>query len=133
MKTIEQVKSEHSGFAKLIDAVIAGLGDGGCVRGVNERGAVCGFGGFVCCADTCAFARKHQRKIIELLEMDAKTFGQEIVEMVSRFGAFRKSPMTNDDRRELYRFLSGAKCKDTTIPNLMCWYAVETVCRWFED
>lgn len=133
MKTLKQVKQENEAFSGLIQAVINGLGELSSVKDVNEHGAVCGFGKFIYYTDTCAFARKHQRKIIQLLEIDAESFGEEIAEMVSHFGTFRKSPMTNDDRRELYRFLSGSKCKDTTIPNLMCWYAVETVCRWFED
>ena len=41
--------------------------------------------------------------------------------------------MDEDDLKELYRYLSEVKCKDTTIPNLMAWYAAESVCRWFDD
>ena len=133
MKTLKQVKQENEVFSALIQAVINGLGGLDHIQDVNEFGVETGFGQFVYYSDTCAFARKHQKKIIELLEIDAESLGQEIVEMVSSFGVFRNSPMDKDDRRDLYRFLSGAKCKETTIPNLMCWYAVETVCHWFED
>jgi hypothetical protein len=52
--------------------------------------------------------------------------------MVSGFCIFRRNPMDNEDKKDLYRFLGGGKCKETTIPNLMAWFAAEEVARMFE-
>lgn len=132
MLTKKQVISNYPEYRALINAVVSGIGGMQYIDDVNRYGINGGFGSFIYYSDTCAFAHRYQKKIIALLEQDADDFGQEVVEMVSWFGIF-KGDMPADDKRELYRFLSGSKCKDTTIPNLMAWYAAETVCRWFED
>jgi hypothetical protein len=68
-----------------------------------------------------------------MLTEQADDFGQEVVEMVSGFGVFRNSPMDNEDKMELYKYIGGGKCEQSTITNLMAWYALEEVCRMFED
>jgi hypothetical protein len=102
---------------------------------VSRYGIDGGFCGFTYYSDTCKFAEtpKVRRLIIEALESDADSMGVEVVEMVAGFGAFRQSGMDSDDKRDLYRFLSHTKCKDTTIPNLMAWYAAEAVCHAFDN
>lgn len=132
MKTIQQVKQENADFKTLISAVINRVGKDS-VNDINNHGISGGYAGFIYYSDTVPFAHRHQKLIIQLLEQDADSFGEEVVTMVSNFGFFRNNKMDADDKRDLYRYLSGVKCEETTIPNLMAWYAAETVCRWFED
>ena len=132
MKTKKQVITDYPEFKTLINAVINRIGLES-VEDVNRCGADVGFNGFIYYSDTHSFSMRHRKSIITMLENQANEFGQEVVEMVSCFGIFRKSPMDNEDRRDLYRYLSGAKCEQSTITNLMAWYALEEVCRMFEN
>ncbi len=132
LKSIKTVISENSEFKVLINAVISRVGKDS-IQDINNHGIDGGYSGFIYHSDTVPFANRYRKLIIQLLERDAQEFGTEISEMVSGFGIFRNNPMDADDKRELYRFLSETKCKEHTIPNLMAWYAAETVCRWFEN
>jgi hypothetical protein len=132
MLTKTKVIANRAEFKSLINAVISNIGMDS-VKDVNNHGIDGGFNGFIYYTDTVPFAYKHRKAILQLLDEDADSLGQEVVEMVSGFGAFRRIGMDADDKKDLYRYLSGTKCKEVTIPNLMAWYAAETVCRWFED
>lgn len=132
MKTTKQVKAERPEYKTIISAVINRIG-AESIEEVNNHGAKTGFSGFIYYNETHPFAMRHRKAIIAMLEQQANELGEEVVEMVSHFGVFRNSPMDNDDRRELYRYLSGAKCEQSTITNLMAWYALEEVCRMFEE
>ena len=140
IKKVKDVIAEHPEFKHLINAVIKqSSGRKYFESYINSScGIQGGYPGWSYYSDTVAFAeRKQNRKqIIELLEWDADNSGEEIVSMVSNFGYFianrdRKSTMDKDDYRDLYRYLSEVKCEGHTIPNLMAWYAAETVARWF--
>ena len=133
MKTKKEVLSKRSEYKTLINAVLNSLGSTDSIEDVTKSGADAGFPGFTYYSDTHKFAMKHRKMIVSMLEDQASEFGQEVVEMVSGFGVFRKSPMDNDDRKELYKFLGGGKCEQSTITNLMAWFALEEVCRMFED
>ena len=132
MKTIKQVTTENKEFSKLINAVVNRVGKY-CINDINNNGIDGGYNGFIYYNETVKFANYYRKLIIELLENDAESFGTDIIEMVGNFGVFRNNKMDIDDKKDLYRFLSGVKCQETTIPNLMAWYAAETVCRWFEE
>ena len=132
MKTIAQVKREHEDNKTLIQAVVNRIGRDS-IQDVINHGAKCGFSGFTYYSETHSFAMRHRVAIIALLEEQAKEFGEEVVAMVSNFGIFRNSPMDDVGRKELYRYLSGARCQQSNITNVMAWYALEEVCRWFED
>jgi len=92
-----------------------------------------GFHGFIYYSDTCKFAQKNQQHIAVLLEEQAEQLGENVVSMVSNFGIFRRSPMDNDDRKDLHLFLAGqaGRCKGHTILNVLAWFAAEEVCRMF--
>ena len=137
MKTKAKVLKEYSDYKSLINAVIANIGVDS-VEDVMRSGANAGWSGFIYYSDTHAFAMKHRKKIIQLLEEQAESLGEEVVEMVSHFGVFydhrtRKSSMDNEDRKDLYRYLGGGKCEQSTITNLMAWFALEEVCRMFDE
>jgi hypothetical protein len=132
MKTKKQVIADNEEFKTLINGVITKIGMDS-IEYVNSHGMSAGFGGLIYYCDTHQFAIKNRKSIIALLERDASDFGKEVVEMVAGFGQFRQNKMDNDDRKDLYKFLGGGKCEQSTITNLMAWYAAETVCRWFEE
>lgn len=139
IKKIKDVVAEHPKYSHLIHAVVRQSGGTYNFEGIADDVSN-GYNGWIYSADTIAFAeRKQNRKqIIQLLEDDAEAFGEQegIVTMVSNFGYFKnnrdkKSTMDKDDKRDMYRYLSEVKCEDFVIPNLMAWYAAETVARWF--
>ena len=132
MKTKKQVISEYPEYKPLINAVINNIGIDS-INDVNNHGINGGFSGFIYYTDTHKFAMKYRKTIIELLINDSKQFGEEIIEMVSHFGIFRNNPIDSEDKMELYKYIGMGKCEQSTITNLMAWYAAETVCRWFES
>ena len=133
MKTTKQVIQERPEFKKLINAVIKQLGGTESIQDINNHGIDGGYGKFVYYNDTLAFAHKHRVQINEMLTEQASQLGEEVVSMVASFGVFRRDKMDEEDKRDLYRYLSGVKCKETKIPNLMAWFAAEEVCRMFEN
>lgn len=139
IKKVKDVIAEHPKYSHLIHAVVRQSGSTYNFEGIAND-VTNGYNGWIYYADTIAFAeRKQNRKqIIQLLEDDAESFGEQedIVTMVSNFGYFtnnrdKKSTMDKDDKRDMYRYLSEVKCEELIIPNLMAWYAAETVARWF--
>jgi hypothetical protein len=132
MRTKKEVIAERPKYKTLINAVIANIGMDS-VEDVVNHGIDGGFNGFIYYNDTHNFAMKHQKLIIKLLEEDADELGEDVVKMVSGFGVFRHSPMDNEDKKELYKYLGGGRSEQSTITNLMAWFAAEEVCRWFEN
>jgi hypothetical protein len=132
-KTAKQVLAENSEYKTLINAVIRQLGGKESLSDIRNHGISGGFTGFTYYSDTVAFANRHRSSINRLLEQMADELGEDVVSMVSNFGVFRNSGMDAEDKKDLYRFLGGGKCKETTIPNLMAWFAAEEVARMFEN
>jgi hypothetical protein len=132
MKSKKQVLSERSDYKTLINAVVNNIGLDS-IEDVNRSGADAGWSGFIYYHETHTFAMRYRKLIVRLLQEQADDFGQEVVQMVSGFGVFRNSPMDNEDKMELYKYIGGGKCEQSTITNLMAWFALEEVCRMFED
>lgn len=128
----KQVLQNNSSYKTLINAVINRIGLDS-VEDVNNHGINGGYSGFIYYSETHAFAMRYRKLIVRLLEDEANGLGDEVVTMVSNFGVFRRSPMDNDDRKDLYKYLGGGRPEKGTITNVMAWFAAETVCRWFED
>jgi uncharacterized protein YggL (DUF469 family) len=132
MKTKTQVLKEYPDKKTLINAVINRVGID-AVNDINNYGIDGGFGGFIYYSETHPFAMRHRKAIVSWLEETACSLGEDVVSMVSHFGVFRNCPMDDADKKELYRYLSGARCEQSTITNVMAWFAAEEVCRLFED
>lgn len=129
-----QVIKNNSSYKTLINAVINNLTNGvEDVENVNQFGIDAGFGNFIYYSDTHKFAMRYRKMIVRMLEEQADDFGIEVVEMVAGFGMFRRNPMDNDDRKDLYKYLGGGRPEQGAITNLMAWFAAEEVCRMFED
>lgn len=133
MKSKKQVLAENASYKTLINGVISNLGGTGSIEDVNRHGANAGFGNFVYYTDTHTFAMRYRKLIVRLLQEQADSLGEEVVSMVSSFGVFRSAPMDNEDRMELYKYIGGGKCEQSTITNVMAWFALEEVCRMFEN
>jgi len=134
MKSKTQVIRENSKYRLLINAVLDRIGYKeykGVVQDVNYSGADAGYGGFIYYSETHAFTIRYRKYIIMLLEDTAD--GQSIEEMVAGFGVFRESKMDLQDRRDLYKLLGGGKPSQGAITNVMAWFALEEVCRMFEE
>ena len=134
MKSKTQVIRENSKYRLLINAVLDRIGYKEykeIVQDVNNSGAYAGYSGFTYYSETHAFTIRYRKYIIMLLEDTAD--GQSIEEMVAGFGVFRKSNMDLQDRRDLYKLLGGGKPSQGTITNVMAWFALEEVCRMFNE
>lgn len=132
MKTIKQVISENGEYKTLINAVISRIGKDS-IQDVNNHGAQSGFPGFIWYTDTYKFAMQYRKNIVRLLEETAEQFGEEIITMFANFGIFRNSPMDNDDKKDLYKYLGGGKPVQSTITNTLAWFALEEICRMFDE
>jgi len=128
-----QVIRNNSQYKTLINAVINSLGGTDYIEDVNSYGMSGGFPGFTYYSDTHKFAMRYRKLIVTMLEDMADQLGEDVVSMVSNFGVFRNSPMDKDDKKELYRYLGGGRNAQSTITNVMAWFAAEEVCRMFED
>ena len=132
MKTKKQVLSENKEYSVLINAVISRIGMDS-VSDVISHGIDVGFNGFIYYSDTHKFAIQYRKLIVTMLEDMADQLGKDVVSMVSNFGVFRHSPMDNEDKRDLYKYLSGGKPEQGAITNVMAWFAAEEVCRMFDN
>ena len=129
MKSKAQVLREHPDYKRLINAVIGNIGIES-IDDVNRHGIDGGFNGFIYYKETHEFAMKHRKQITALLEELANGLGEDVVDMVC---SFRCVEGDKDDKKDLYRYLGGAKVEQCSITNAMAWFAAEEVCRWFEE
>ena len=131
MNSKKQVIQNHPEYKTLINAVYFRVKDN--IGDINRHGIRGGYNGFIWYSDTHAFAMRYRKLIVSLLEEYADDLGEEVVSMVSNFGVFRHSPMDNEDRKELYKYIDGGRCEQSNITNLMAWFAAEEVCHWFDN
>jgi hypothetical protein len=132
MKTKKEVLKDNADRKTLINAVINNIGIDS-VNDVINHGADSGFSGFIYYYDTHKFAMHHRKAICEWLEQSADDLGEDVISMVGNFGVFRNSPMDADDKKDLYKYLGGGKPEQGTITNVMAWFALEEVCRLFDN
>lgn len=133
MKSKVQVLRENSSYKTLINGVIKTLGNTSFIEDINSHGIDAGFPGFTYYTDTHKFAMRYRKLIVRMLEETTDQLGEDVVSRVSHFGIFRNSPMDNEDKRDLYKYLGGGRNEQSTITNVMAWFAAEEVCRMFEE
>ena len=133
MKSKAQVLKKNSPYKTLINAVIDGLHGTDSIQDVNNHGIDGGYGNFIYYSDTHKFAMRYRKLIVRMLEEMANQLGEDVVQMVSGFGVFRNSPIDADDKKQLYKYLGGGRNEQSTITNVMAWFAAEEVCRMFEN
>ena len=101
-------------------------------KDVIRHGISAGFGSFIYYKDTLPFAKKYKNEIIQVLKEKSYLYGMNILNLVASFGFFKDHPMDEETELECYRYLGGKINKnDIIIPNLMAWFAAETICYDF--
>jgi hypothetical protein len=131
MKTIAQVIRENSDYKVLINAVVSRIGKESIMDVVNH-GIDGGFSGFIYYSDTHKFALQYRKLINKLLDESADSLGEDVVNMVNNFGVF-SGKMDADEKKDLYKYLGGAKVQQGSVTNVMAWFAAEEVCRMFDE
>ena len=100
----------------------------------DYRDASGGISGFIYYTETHDFAMKNQSLIVELLEDQAEQLGEDVVEMVSNFGIFRRDPISKEDKKDLYNFLGGnKKITSGPITNVLAWLCVEQLAFEYDN
>lgn len=132
MKTKKQVIEGNQDFKTLINAVISRIGKES-IQDVTRNGADAGFSGFIYYSDTHKFAVQYRKQIIALLKYSAEQLGEEVMTMVKSFGVFRKPSFDSQDETDFYNYMGSGKVEQGTLTNVMAWFALEEVCRMFED
>lgn len=93
---------------------------------LDYQNAQNGIPGFTYYSDTHAFAMNNQKAIVELLEEQADELGEDVINMISNFGIFRRDPISKEDKKDLYNYLGGnKKVTQGPITNVLAWFAVE--------
>ncbi len=136
MKTIEQVKRENKNRASLIDAVIERLGGMddelmGTIEDIAGHGADAGWCGFTYTKDTCEFYQANRKEINDWIKNTAEETGSKSsVELVKGFRC-----MDGEIEDNIGRCLYGGRLTDDTdnVQNGLAWFALEEVCRLFEN
>lgn len=132
MKTKVSVLKDNPEKKRLINAVLDRVGIDS-VKDIVNNGIDGGFSGFIYYEETHKFAMYYRKDIVAWLQESADQMGEDVVKMVSGFGVFRNSPMDQEDRQDLYNYLGGGRNKQSTITNVMAWFAAEEVCRLFDN
>ena len=60
-------------------------------------------------------------------------YDMDTVSMITSFGVFRSWPVDKEDLAEIYKYLGGGRCEHSNVTNVIAWFALEEVCRMFED
>lgn len=130
-KSTAAVKRDNPQHTRLISAVITQLGGVSSMSDIANHGIDGGFSGFTYYVDTHKFTMRNRNAIIEMLEQMADELGEDVTKMVDGFGVFNRQGMDADEKKDLYRYLGGAKVEQGTITNVMAWFAAEEVARMF--
>jgi hypothetical protein len=135
MKTLKKVLKEYPQYKDLINKVIDDIGIES-VKDVNSSGAGAGYGNFIYYSDTCKFWQENKSDIKELLKDTTECLGEGVIEMVRNFNC-----LTDTREREIVNYFSYDEVAEViygngdneSIQNALAWFALEEVCRMFED
>jgi hypothetical protein len=130
IKSISQVCREYPEKSRLIHAVVSRIGKDS-IEDVINHGADSGFSGFIYYTDTVKFYRKYREDINHWIKESWKDIGyKSALDMVKNFGCAK------DEEEDVIGFvLYGGPLNDDTmmIENCLVWFALEEVCRLFEN
>lgn len=129
IKSIKEVTEQFGNYKTLINAVIRRLGYEN-ITDVNNNGASVGFSGFTYYDETVNFYKKYRKYILQLAEDTADLLGLDTITMIKDFKTLG-GEFSNEEIAKAIYLLRGEN-KEIII-NAVVWFAVEEVCRWFED
>ena len=130
MKTLATVVKERPEYASLIRAVVSRIGKDS-IMGVVSRGASGGFSGFIYHSETNAFFAKHKTEIMNLLKEMGDDLGEDPLVMVTHFNIFKDDKLSTTEVAESIYGNTGEL--NVQIRNAMAWFALEEVCRMFDE
>jgi len=94
---------------------------------ITRHGISGGFHGFIYYTDTCPFAKRNRKAILEMARQQADDFGACLVKMIKDFRCMKGATET-----EIVEGLAG-NTDQTQVPNGLAWYAGEEVARAYCD
>lgn len=112
---------------KLANAVInqIGLPFKELLENVNDYlDARSGVSGFIYYSETHKFAIKNRKEIIKLLEETSEQMDTNVIDFVKSFNCLE---VDNEDLKDLYKFLGGAKVEQSSITNALAWFSLESI------
>ena len=126
MKSKREFLKEVSS-SKLANAVInqIGLPFKELLQNANDyTNASNGINGFIYYVETHKFAVKNRKAIVQLLEEQSEQMDTNVIDFVKSFNCLE---VDNDDLKDLYKFLGGAKVEQSSITNALAWFALESI------
>ncbi len=123
----------------LTRAVVKQVGGKDALIDVHNHGAMAGFRGFTYYNDTVPFFEKHRAAILERLEADVDSFGEEPAQIVLGFNCLRLKEADREGKRAYHtaincllysgRKVDWQKNEEVQVANALAWYALEEVAR----
>jgi hypothetical protein len=134
MKSLRTVLNQVEDYKKPIIAdVIRKIGKD-AIKDVNNHSIGGGFNGFIYCADTIAFYKKHRAGINQWMEEMADECCESIITMVSGFRCLENQGICDFIEDEIGQAIWGnIDDAEEQIINAFAWFAAEEVCRLFEN
>lgn len=96
----------------------------GTLEDIASHSADAGWVGFTYYSDTLAFFKANKRAIMKRLEEDADNFGQDVLEMVARFGCLKDLHLAP---YEISEAMNGRGGDAEFVQNALAWYALEEI------
>jgi hypothetical protein len=90
----------------------------------DYRDATSGVSGFIYYDDTHKFAVKNRKAIIQLLEETSEQMDTNVIDLVKGFNCLE---VDNEDLKDLYKFLGGAKVEQCSVTNALAWFTLESI------
>lgn len=133
MKTIKAFTEVSHIDSKLIRAVVRQVGGWESFKeiaqDVTRSGANAGFSGFIYYSDTVAFTKRVRSEVLSLAENLASDLGESSAFVcIASFNCLDLSP---DAVAEA--FYNARSESRTEVYNALAWFALEEVCRSFDD
>ena len=116
-QSLEQAIVEQMGYDSKDDEEFVGT-----MSDVAQYGASGGYGQFVYYSDTCAFFQANKDDIVALAEQQAEEFGTSTLEMIAGFNSLNGDYSQDEIAKVIY-----GTDGDTSIENIMAWFALETL------
>ena len=131
IKSISQVCREYPEKSRLIHAVVSRIGKDS-IEDVINHGADSGFSGFIYYTDTVKFYRKYREDINQWIKESWEDIGyKSALDMVK---SFRCAQDETEDTIGKCLYNSRLNGDETMmIENCLSWFALEEVCRLFDN
>lgn len=140
MKALNKVITEYPQYKQIATHIHRKIGIDG-IHDVTNHGADAGYNGFTYYTETCGFYSKFRKLINNMILEMATDLGENPTEMLGGFNCLKlydhKANKWDDPKEMLFisKCLFGERLdKETeTIENALAWFALEEICRLFDE